>query len=157
MNLTLRPCQPEDQDFLFTLYSGTRAPEFAGLGWDRNQLDVFLRMQFNSQQRWYEMSYGAADHHIICTEGEAIGRIMVLRKPDQNLLVDIALLPERRNQGIGARLLEELIAESNQAGKAVHLQVLKTNPALHLYQRLGFVQTGEDQMYFQMEKAATGC
>ncbi len=67
-----------------------------------------------------------------------------------------SLLPERRNQGLGARLLEELIAESDQAGRPVNLQVLKTNPALHLYQRLGFVQTGEDQMYFQMERAAAG-
>jgi ribosomal protein S18 acetylase RimI-like enzyme len=102
------------------------------------------------------MAYSAADHQIIRANGEAIGRIMVLRKPEQNLLVDISLLPERRNQGIGARLLKELIAESDQAGRPVNLQVLKTNPALHLYQRLGFVQTGEDEMYFQMERAATG-
>jgi ribosomal protein S18 acetylase RimI-like enzyme len=158
MNLTLRPCQSEDQDFLFRLYVGTRAHEFAAMGWDQNQLEVFLRMQFNAQQRWYEMTYGAADHHIICADGEAIGRIMVLRKPEQNLLVDIALLPESRNQGLGARLLQELIAESDQTGKPINLQVLKTNPALHLYQRLGFVQTGEDQMYFQMERrrSATG-
>ena len=153
MDLTLHACQPEDQDFLFRLYAGTRAHELAGLGWDQAQQEVFLRMQFNAQQRWYEMAYTAADHQIICADGEAIGRIMVLRKPEQNLLVDISLLPERRNQGIGARLLKELIAESDQAGRPVNLQVLKTNPALHLYQRLGFVQTGEDEMYFQMERA----
>jgi hypothetical protein len=34
----------------------------------------------------------------------------------------------------------------------LRLQVLKTNPALSLYRRLGFATTGEDQMYIQMER-----
>jgi ribosomal protein S18 acetylase RimI-like enzyme len=34
----------------------------------------------------------------------------------------------------------------------VKLQVLKKNPAARLYERLGFVKTGEDDMYFHMEK-----
>jgi ribosomal protein S18 acetylase RimI-like enzyme len=152
MNLTLRPFTPADQDFVFKLYAGTRVHELTALGWNSAQQEAFLRMQFAAQQRWYEMAYAAADHQIICADDEAIGRIMVLDQPNRILLVDIALLPEQRNHGIGARLIGQLIARSDESGIPVGLQVLKTNPAIHLYQRLGFVQTGEDDMYFQMER-----
>jgi hypothetical protein len=33
----------------------------------------------------------------------------------------------------------------------LQLQVLNTNPAQRLYSRLGFIKTGEDQIYTQME------
>jgi ribosomal protein S18 acetylase RimI-like enzyme len=151
-NVTLRPWTPADQDFIFQLYASTRIQEFAPLGWPPAQLETFLRMQFSAQQRWYEMAYAAAGHQIICRDGQPIGRIMILREPSKLLLVDIALLPEHRGRGIGARLMSELIAESEQAGVPITLQVLKTNPAIHLYERSGFVRTGEDEMYYQMER-----
>ena len=73
-------------------------------------------------------------------------------RPDSIILVDIALLAEHRKLGIGARLLRELIEQSESAGIPIRLQVLKTNPAQHLYERLGFVMTGEDELYLQMER-----
>ena len=155
MNVTLRPFSPDDQQFLFTLYAGARQEELAPLGWDPQQQEMFLRMQFNTQQRWYEQAYSGASHHVILLEEKPVGRIMVLRQAGGNHLVDIALLPEFRNQGIGTRLVKDLIAESEKAGVPVRLQVLRTNvQAFRLYERLGFIKTGEDQMYFQMEKKA---
>ena len=151
MEPELRPFAPEDQEFLFKVYASTRLHELAPLGWSGPQQEAFLRMQFNAQQRWYEMSYASADHNIILLEGQPVGRIMVMRGPHKNHLVDIALLSEYRNRGLGARLIGELVAESKKAGIPVGLQVLKNNPAIHLYERLGFVRTGEDDLYYQME------
>jgi ribosomal protein S18 acetylase RimI-like enzyme len=152
MNFILLPYSPENHEFLYQLYASTRMQEFASLGWTPAQLDVFLRMQFNAQQRWYEEAYQGAEHRIIFQDDKPIGRILVHHQPEAALLVDIALLPEHRNHGIGAKLISELIAQSEKAGVPVRLQVLKTNPAQHLYVRLGFVKTGEDQMYIQMER-----
>jgi ribosomal protein S18 acetylase RimI-like enzyme len=152
MNLTLCPFSAEHQEFLYRLYASTRQQEFASLGWPAAQLEMFLRMQFNAQQRWYETAYPRAEHQIILLNGAPAGRILVSRAPDFALLVDIALLTEHRNLGIGTRLLRELIEQSEKAGIPVRLQVTKTNPARHLYERLGFVKTGEDEMYVQMEK-----
>jgi ribosomal protein S18 acetylase RimI-like enzyme len=47
--------------------------------------------------------------------------------------------------------MRSLIHECATAGVILKLQVLKLNPALRLYQRLGFTTTGEDQMYMQMQ------
>jgi ribosomal protein S18 acetylase RimI-like enzyme len=152
MTISLRPCRPDDQDFLFRLYAGTRRHEIAQFGWPQAEQEAFLRMQFTAQQRWYEMSYSQAEHQIIEGDSEPIGRLLVLRQPEAALLVDIALLPEFRRRGIGGELIRDLIAQCDRDNLPLRLQVLKNNPAVRLYERLGFRKTSEDQMYIQMER-----
>ena len=152
MTISLRPFRPDDQEFLYQLYASTRLHEIAGFGWPPAQQEMFLRMQFNAQYRSYEMAYGQAEHQIVEQDGKPVGRIMVLWQKDYALLVDIALQAEHRGRAIGGDLLRDLIQKCTQAGVPLRLQVLKTNPALRLYQRLGFTSTGEDQMYIQMER-----
>src|SRR5258708_5681845 len=150
--ISLRPYCAEDQELLFAIYASTRKNEVAAFGWDPAQQDVFLRMQFNAQRRGYEAAYPQADHQIICLDGRPMGRIMVHRTADHALLVDIALLPEYRDRGIGGALLRELAAESDRNHVPLRLQVHKTNPgARRLYERLGFIPCGEDERYFQMQ------
>jgi len=150
MNVYLRPQQPGDEDFIYRLYASTRAQEFAHVPWNETQKEAFFRMQFLAQSRWYETAYAGAEHKLILRDEQPVGRIIVLRASQQLRLVDIALLPEHRNCGIGTVLMNELLAESRQSGTPIELQVLKGNPALHLYERLGFTRTGEDEMYYRM-------
>jgi len=152
MTIALRPYQEHDRDFLFKLYASTRLEEIAPFGWQPAQQEAFLRMQFMSQQQWYSMSYAQAEHQIIEQDGVAIGRIMVARQQPAATLVDIALLPEHRGKGIGGALIRELIEQCDQQKLPLRLQVLRTNPALRLYERLGFTRTAEDQIYIQMER-----
>jgi len=152
MTISLRPYRADDQEFLFTLYASTRLHEIAPFGWPEAQQQAFLRMQFKAQQSWYAMTYAQAEHQIIELDGIAIGRMMVLRQQPAAVLVDIALLPQHRGKGIGGDLLRDLIQQCDQEKLPLRLQVLKTNPALRLYERLGFIRTGEDQMYIQMER-----
>lgn len=151
MNSELRPAVPEDREFLFQLYASTRAHELAPLGWPAAQQQAFLRMQFNAQEQWYQTAYPAAGHQIIEINGRPAGRLIVLREADTWHLIDISLLPENRGHGIGGELIQLLIHDCAAAGAVLKLQVLKVNPALRLYHRLGFVITGEDQIYLQME------
>lgn len=66
-------------------------------------------------------------------------------------LIDIALIEEYRQQGIGTYLLRRVLQQCQKQGLSLHLQVAQGNPAVRLYQRLGFLQTGADAMYVQME------
>ncbi len=52
--------------------------------------------------------------------------------------LSIALLPAYRGQGIGSHLLSLLFSQARNHYAAVCLSVSKENPALRLYQRLGF-------------------
>ena len=153
MNISLRPYHADDQNFLFKLYAATRQQEISAWGWSGAQQEAFLRMQFNAQQQSYGMTYGDAEHRIVMLDNSPIGRILVQHKSETALLVDIALLPEYRGRGIGGGLLRDLIEHCNKERIAVRLQVLKTNPAQRLYEKLGFRKIGEDELYFQMERA----
>lgn len=147
----LRPSLPEDRDFLFRLYASTREQELRPFGWPAAQQEAFLRMQFNAQQQWYAATYSTAENQIIEKEHQPIGRMIVQREHGTWRLLDISLLPEHRGQGIGGGLIRALISESRESGAVLQLQVLNTNPAQRLYTRLGFIKTGEDQIYTQME------
>jgi ribosomal protein S18 acetylase RimI-like enzyme len=50
------------------------------------------------------------------------------------------------------RAVQRLIEEAARAGQAVTLGVVKTNPALRLYQRLGFQITHDDDRKFYMRR-----
>jgi len=152
MTISLRPFRLDDQEFLYQLYASTRLHEIAGFGWPAAQQEMFLRMQFNAQYRSYEAAYGQAEHRIVEQDGKPVGRIMVQWQKDFALLVDIALLAEHRGRAIGGGLLSDLIQQCARKRVPLRLQVLKTNPALRLYRRLGFTTTAEDQMYIQMER-----
>jgi ribosomal protein S18 acetylase RimI-like enzyme len=140
-----------DGDFLFRLYASTRADEIASVGWPAAQQEAFLRMQFSMQQRWYETVYSDAEHKIIEVQGQPVGRMIVLRGQNEWQLIDISLIPEFRGSGIGSELLRAVIRECAEFGAVLKLQVLRTNPAMRLYKRLGFIATAEDQIYIQME------
>jgi ribosomal protein S18 acetylase RimI-like enzyme len=149
--ITLRAAEPEDEPFLFKVYASTRAEEMAAWGLDTAQREAFLMMQFRAQQGTYGMQYEAASHRIIMRDHEPVGRILVNRTEGEILLVDIALLAEYRNAGIGSQLIRDLQREAAQAGVPVNLHVLRSNgAAARLYERLGFRGVGGDSVYAQM-------
>jgi len=149
--IILRQNVQQDDSFLFQVYASTRAEELAVVPWSVEQKDAFLRMQFNAQCQQYQFTYPAAIHQIIEYNGSPAGQWIVDRSPNETTLVDIALLPGFRNQGLGAFLLGKLQAEN----KKIILHVIRTNPAVNLYQRMGFVFVGEDGLYAQMEWSPT--
>lgn len=151
MKTKLRLARSDDRDFLFRLYASTREEELRPLGWPPAQQEAFLRMQFNTQQQWYLATYSTAENQIIENDYEPIGRMIVQRERNMWRLVDISLLSEHRGRGIGSELIRTLIQQCGESGAVLQLQVLNTNPAQRLYSRLGFIKTGADQIYTQME------
>jgi GNAT superfamily N-acetyltransferase len=149
--ISLRDAVSEDVEFLFHLYCDTRRQEVSAWGWTQEQQVLFLRMQFDAQRRSYGAAFPDAVDHIVCLENAPAGRMLVGREPDGLRLIDIALLGEHQNQGIGAGLIRELQRECEMQGFALRLQALRGNPALRLYQRLGFAQSGADPIYVQMD------
>jgi GNAT superfamily N-acetyltransferase len=72
------------------------------------------------------------------------GGILVYETPE---LVGMWVRPDRRGRGVGDALVEAVAAWAGERGyPALSLWVTKTNePARRLYERLGFVATGEYQ------------
>ncbi len=151
MSITLCPTRPEDESFLYTVYASTRAGEMELVDWTPEQKTAFLQMQYNAQRQHYLTYYPAATYHIIQRDDVPIGRVIVHRSQDEILLMDIALLPEYRNGGIGTAFIRELQDEAARTGRVFRLHVETFNPALRLYKRLGFIPIGESGIYLEME------
>lgn len=88
-------------------------------------------------------------------DGRPAGRLYVARWPAEIRIVDISLLPEHRGHGIGTALLGDLTAEAAAAGTPLTIHVERFNPALRLYQRLGFVAVGDAGVYLLLRWSAT--
>ena len=149
--LSLRPITPEDDSFLAALYGSTRSEELAVTGWSDEDKAVFCRRQFDAQTVHYREKYPGASLQVIEQAGAPIGRLYVARWEREIRIMDIALLPEHRGAGIGAQLLGELQGEARSAGKSLSIHVERFNPALRLYERLGFKQVEDKGVYLLME------
>lgn len=143
IRLNHRPAAERDDAFLFELYASTRAEELAAWGWSAAQQEPFLRMQWLAQKRGYEARYPSEGHCILEHEGRPVGRLWVFRGEHELRLVDVTLLPAYRGSGLGASVLRTLQEEAAAAGKPLRLHVLRNNPALRLYTRLGFTPVAE--------------
>ena len=147
--LGFRPANDSDLQFLGALYASTRSDEMSVVDWPEAQKSAFLTMQFDAQHRYYREQFSAADYLVVEREGEAIGRIYLDRRVDELRLIDIALVPEVRNQGLGKDLLLDLLDEGRASALPVRIHVERFNPAMRLYLRLGF-KPMEDQGVYQL-------
>lgn len=152
----LRPVAPGDEELLYRIYASTRTEELAPVPWTAAQKEAFLRMQFGAQSRDYAANYPNAAFMVILLDGAPAGRLYVDRRQDELLIVDIALLPEHRGGGVGGAILRDLLAEAAAAGKPARIHVEHMNPALRLYERLGFRRTADQGIYLLMEWTAAG-
>lgn len=136
--ITLRPETAVDEPLLRQIYAASRNQELAAVPWTDAQKNAFLAMQFDLQRSHYRQHYPDAEFLIINRTDTPIGRYYLHRGENNLLLIDIALLPPYRRQGIGGLLLQNLLAEAEETNKSVQLHVEQFNPAQHLYRRLGF-------------------
>ncbi len=156
VNESLRPITPDDLEFLYRVYASTREEELAQTGWNDKEKEAFLRMQFDLQHRFYQENYPGATFDVILIDGIPAGRLYVHRRKNEIRIMDIALLPEYRRKGVGTRLLSGIMAEGRKDGHPVTIHVEKFNPALHLYQKLGFSLSEDKGVYLLLEWKTSG-
>lgn len=151
-SIALRPAGEQDRELLCAIYASTRTEELAQTGWPPEQQAEFLRMQFQAQDAHYRKHYPGAELQVILHGGVPAGRLYVDRWAREIRIMDIALLPEHRGQGIGSTLLRELMREATAAGKALSIHVERFNRALALYERLGFRPVEDKGVYYLLRR-----
>nr|WP_256558039.1 GNAT family N-acetyltransferase [Marinobacterium sedimentorum] len=124
----------------------------SGCGWPPEAIAEFLRQQFQLQLNYYQEHFPDGEFWLIEQEGRAIGRLYLSWGKTTLQLIDIALLPELRGTGLGSRLLNEVLARTDASGLAVTLHVESQNPAVRLYQRLGFDIVADKDVYLEMHR-----
>lgn len=150
LGYALRPEADDDIPFLMRLYASTREDEFKGVQWSAEQKQAFLESQFHAQRRHYLTYFDGCAFDVLQHHGVAVGRLYLDERPTRLHIIDIALLPEWRGCGTGTAILRALQAAGRASGKSVGIMVEMFNPALRLYQRLGFTAVADHGVYLEM-------
>jgi ribosomal protein S18 acetylase RimI-like enzyme len=152
-DVRLRAVAAEDEEFLLEVYASSRADEMALVPWDEEQKRAFVRSQFAAQSAQYNERFPDAEYNVVLYRERPVGRLWIGRTPEQIRLLDIAILPEFQNRGIGATLLKALVAESERSSLPLRHMVFKLNTAaLRFYQQFGFSQIDDVGPYIHMER-----
>ena len=148
----LRPVSESDDEFLLSVYASTREEELGQAAWPPGQKEQFLRWQFEMQQREYESRFPDAAYHVVLVDQRPAGRIWVGADDTQIRLLDIGLLHDFQNRGVGTALVRSLIDHARKMGKPLrHMVFMLNDNAKRFYERLGFVEIEDFGAYKHME------
>ena len=140
----LRPARPEDFDYCERLY-------FEGM----ENIIKELNLDVVAHTAGFRQRWDVTQVRIVTLDGTDVGWLQSFVKDDALFLGQLFVDKSLRGQGIGTELVKGLIEEAASAGRSVTLGVVKTNPALRLYERLGFRTTHEDERKFYMRRDLT--
>jgi ribosomal protein S18 acetylase RimI-like enzyme len=142
MNLSYRAALPEDFVFLFNLHKAAMQAYVE---------DTFGSWDEEWQERYFRTHFVPALLQVIQIDGRDVGMLNIQERIEEFFIVNLEILPEYQRQGIGTEVIRNLLSAAKRQGKPVALQVLKSNIlARHLYQRLGFGVTGENETHYIM-------
>ncbi len=121
----------------------------------KNALGKYVEQTWGWDEDW-QMKYHKEDFNIdilqiIEVEGKPAGTLESFEENGAITVSGLYLTVEYQNEGIGERVMKEIIAEAYSNGVPVKLQVLKVNSrAKRFYEKLGFAVRAETEKHFQM-------
>ncbi|MBX7220291.1 MAG: GNAT family N-acetyltransferase [Blastocatellia bacterium] len=150
MEITFRPALPEDDAFLFRVYSSTREAEFSVLNLPPEFLEHLIRQQFEAQRTAYAAQFSNLAQLVILCDNLPVGRMLLDYGPTDIHLADIALLPEQRGKGIGNWIMADLLQQARANHQTVSLFADTDSRPFFWYQKLGFTIIKTDSVYTEM-------
>jgi ribosomal protein S18 acetylase RimI-like enzyme len=152
--LELRDASGRDEPWLKGLFSVSQPALVALASLPNGMGEALVTMQYAARQAHFHAHWPQAVQRVIewrdgIEPGRApgvqpVGALWADEGSDGIHLLDIAVLPDWRGQGIGTRCLQDLLSAAARRNLPVTLQVAFENPARRLYERLGFVLTGAE-------------
>jgi ribosomal-protein-alanine N-acetyltransferase len=102
-----------------------------------------------------ELSRTETRHYLVAEDDgdgtpSMVGYAGLIAYDDEAHVATLGVAKERQGEGIGARLLDELLAEADRRSPVVLLEVRADNEvAQGLYRRRGFTEIGRRRGYYQ--------
>jgi ribosomal protein S18 acetylase RimI-like enzyme len=146
---TIRQVTPEDEEILWLmLYHAAHVPE-EGKTLAETKTNAGLAKYVADWGRKGDLGFIAVEADTAHAVGAVWARLFSAddkaysQTDDKTPELAIAVVPEYVGQGIGTLLMQHFLDEAAKHYPAVALNVRADNPALRLYQRLGFEVVGE--------------
>ena len=128
----IRPARPEDLPFL----AGAEAACFSE-PWSEDALGLLVTEK--------------ATAYCLEDGGHVVAYGSLLYAPDEGQILNLAVHPDRRREGLGRKILDRLLAEASARGMGlVSLEVRVSNTAaISLYQSAGFTVEGRRPHFYK--------
>lgn len=150
MNPSIRMATHDDEPFLWEmLYFAAHMDEDGEVSSEAAKQNPDLVKYVNGWGRETDMGCIALEPHSNQPIGAAWIRLLIANEKTTSYVDDITpelaitVLPKYLGCGVGTLLLQHLLETAKQRYPRVVLSVRATNPAKRLYERMGFVVTGE--------------
>ncbi|WP_024603674.1 MULTISPECIES: GNAT family N-acetyltransferase [unclassified Pseudoalteromonas] len=131
-----------DRDYLLSLRKLTMVEHLENAGLFLTEQQHVLRLDDQ-----YNCSY------LIVINEVPIGTLKYQTYAQYVEIMQLQIHPLHQNKGYGKAVIEQVITSAQS--KPIKLTVLKNNPALGLYKRLGFTITDENNYEYYMQTRAT--
>ena len=121
--------------------------------WPSELREQVLRLQFSTQRRGYRDQFPDLDERLILCDGSPVGWVIVDRSSPAELHgIDIALVAEARQRGVGGCVMRALQEEAAAGNRPMVIVVERRNiRALAFHRRLGFPRSAETDVHTTME------
>lgn len=116
------------------------------------EAELFAPEPWSERLFWSELGQLDTRHYVVAVEQDAVvGYAGLCDYPDEAWVQTMAVAPAQQGQGLGSRLLQELLTEAGRRRhRVVSLEVRAGNAVAHrLYARHGFARTGVRRGYYQ--------
>jgi ribosomal-protein-alanine N-acetyltransferase len=113
---------------------------------------LFADERWTARTFWSELGQVGTRHYVVLLEQDrVVGYAGLCDYPDEAWVQTMAVAPTHQRQGLGDRLLRDLLAEAERRRqRVVSLEVAADNlSAQRLYERHGFTRTGVRRGYYQ--------
>lgn len=138
--ITSRPATDSDISFLLALWKDVMSVHFVASGVPHSDEAPLQRLK-------NRFECGS----VLSFNGQDIGFLKVARDGDNWQLIQVLLAPQVQRKGMGEFLIRRLAGEARTHGASLGLSVLKKNPAMKLYLRLGFRVVNEEKYAYEMQ------
>jgi len=141
MNIEKRKATPSDFELTFRLKKSAGGEYIRKVfGWDED-----LQIKLHREQ------YTPSNTELIVKDSKEIGWISVFLRNDHIKIDEMYIIPQHQNKGIGSILVRKVISDAESKNLTAQLRVFKINPAVKLYERLGFQIYDEDGPFYIMK------
>ena len=100
----------------------------------------------------FDQQWDLTQVRIIALDGSDIGWVQTVSEDDELFVAQMFVDRPFQRRGIGTEVIKRLIGEAARVNQTMRLNVVKINPAVRLYERLGFEVIGEEDRKFFMKR-----
>ncbi len=147
MNYHLRAATPDDHSWLEDLRRQAYLELFIATWGSRDE---------DRHQRHFANFLKQGNIIIVQLEQTDVGMLQIMESSDRIEISEIQLLPQYQGQGLGSKLLQDIVAKSHGQKKDVYLSLGLFNiKAYRLYSRIGFQEYRRSETHFYMKNRAS--